>query len=70
MVQIEDWFQSQVPDSVFSACGGRGLVEAWYTTALYIEEILACAVESDIHLFLLMSWNHLTQLIAVSWIGF
>ena len=26
-------------------------MEAWYTTALDIEEVLAGAVESDIHLF-------------------
>ena len=29
MVQLESWFQSWVPDSVFSAGGGRGSVEAW-----------------------------------------
>ena len=50
MVQLEDWFRSWVPDSVFTAGGGRVSVEAWYTTALDIEEVLAGAVESDIHL--------------------
>ena len=29
MVQLEEWFKSWVPDSVFSAGGGRGSVEAW-----------------------------------------
>ena len=29
MVQLEDWFRSWVPDSVFSAGSGRGSVEAW-----------------------------------------
>ena len=51
MGQLEDWFQSWVPDSVFSAGGGRGSVEAWYTTALDIEEVLSRIVASDVHLF-------------------
>ena len=50
MVQLEDWFKSWEPDSVFSAGGGRGSVEAWYTSALDIEEVLAGATDSDIHL--------------------
>ena len=33
MWQLEGWFKSWVPDSVFSAGGGRGSVEAWYTSA-------------------------------------
>ena len=48
MGQLEDWFKSWVPDSVFSAGGGRGSVEAWYTSALDIEEVLT---DSDVHLF-------------------
>ena len=40
-----------VPSSVFSAGGGRSYVEAWYTTALDIEEVLFGAVDSDIHLY-------------------
>ena len=51
MGQLEDWFRSWVPDSVFSAGGGRSSVEAWYTTALDIEEVLSGVVDSDIHLF-------------------
>ena len=50
MVQLEAYFRSCVPDSVFSAGGGSS-VEAWYTTALDIEEVLSCVVESDLHLF-------------------
>ena len=46
-----DWFQSWVPDSVFSAGGGRGSVEAWYATALDIDELLTGATDSDVHLF-------------------
>ena len=37
MVQLERWFKSWVPDSVFGAGGGRGSGEAWYATALDIE---------------------------------
>ena len=51
MSQLEDWFRSWVPDSVFSAGGCRGSVEAWYTSALAIEEVLAGATDSHLHLF-------------------
>ena len=51
MVQLEDWFRSWVPDSVFSAGGGRGSVEAWYASSLDIEEVLAGAADSHVHLF-------------------
>ena len=51
MGQLEGWFRSWVPDSVFSAGGGRSSVEAWYTTALDIEEVLSGVVDSDRHFF-------------------
>ena len=51
MGQLEDWFKSWVPDSVFNAGGGRGSVEAWYTSSLDIEEVLAGAADSHVHLF-------------------
>ena len=51
MGQLEGWFKSLVPDSVFGARGGRRSVEAWYTTALDIEEVLSGATDSDVHLF-------------------
>ena len=51
MGQLEDWFKSWVPDSVFSAGCGRGSVEAWYTSALDIEEVLTGAADSHVHLF-------------------
>ena len=51
MVQLEVWFKSRVPTSVFSAGGGRGSVEAWYATALDIEEVLTGAADSHVHLF-------------------
>ena len=44
-------FKSWVPDAVFSAGGGRGSVEAWCTSALDIEEVLAGATDSHVHLF-------------------
>ena len=43
--QLEDWFRSWVPDSVFSAGSGRGSVEAWCTSALDIEEVLTGATQ-------------------------
>ena len=49
--QLDGWFKSWVPDSVFSAGGGRGSVEAWYTSALDIEEVLTGATVSHLHLF-------------------
>ena len=51
MNQLDAWFKSWVPDSVFSAGGGRGSVEAWYTSALDIEEVLFVAADSHFHLF-------------------
>ena len=51
MVQLERWFKSWVPDSVVSAGGGRGSVEAWYATALDIEEVLTGAADSHVHFF-------------------
>ena len=51
MGQLDGWFRSWVPVSVFSAGGGRGSVEAWYTSALDIEEVLAGATDSHLHLY-------------------
>ena len=51
MVQLEGWFKSWVPDFVSSAGGGRSSVEAWFSTALDIEEVLTGAVDSHVHLF-------------------
>ena len=51
MGQLRDWFTSWVPDSVFSAGGGRGSVEAWYTSSVDIDEVLAGAADSHVHLF-------------------
>ena len=51
MGQLVGWFRSWVPDSVFSAGCGRGSVEAWYTSALDIEEVLSGASDTHLHLF-------------------
>ena len=51
MVQLRDLFAFWVPDSVFSASGGRGSVEAWYSSSLDVEEVLAGAADSHVHLF-------------------
>ena len=51
MKQLEGWFQSWVPSSVYSAGNGRSSVQAWYTTALDIEEVLAGAVDTHVHIF-------------------
>ena len=51
MVQLEDGFKSWVLDLVFIAGGGRSSVEAWYSTALDIEEVRAGAVDSHVHVF-------------------
>ena len=51
MGQLDCWFQPWVPQSVFSAGGGRGPVEAWYSTSLDIEGVLSGAADSDVHLF-------------------
>ena len=51
MGRLEDWFRSWVPESVFSAGGGGGSVEAWYTSSLDIEEVLTGAADSHLHLF-------------------
>ena len=49
MGQLDGWFQTWVP--VFSAGCGRGSVEAWYTSALDIEEVLDGAADSHVHFF-------------------
>ena len=51
VLQFEDWFQSWVPGSVFSAGGGRSSVEAWHTAALDNEEVLSGVADFDVHLF-------------------
>ena len=49
MIQQKKWFRFWVPDWVYSAGGGRSSVEAWYTTALGIGDVLASAVYFHVH---------------------
>ena len=70
MIQLEAWFRLWVPDSVFSAGGGRSSVEAWHTTALDIEEVLSGAADSDVHLFVADVIKSCDTVDWVSWIGF
>ena len=51
MVHLEPWFKMWVPSCVFSAGGGRSSVQAWFTTALDIEEVFSGIVEGDVHIF-------------------
>ena len=51
LLHLGEWFRSWVPDSVFSTGGGRSSVEAWYSTALDLEESLSGALDSDVHIF-------------------
>ena len=53
-----------MPDSVFSAGGGRGSVE----TALDIEEVLAGATDSHLHLFVADVVKSFDTVDRVSWI--
>ena len=51
MVQLEDWFKSWVPDSVFSAGGGRGSVEAWFPLLLILRKVLLALLTPIFTLF-------------------
>ena len=48
---LRNGFYSWVPDSVFSAGKGVSSVDAWYATAIDIEEVLSQAGHSDFHIF-------------------
>ena len=65
MSQLDGWFRSWVPDSVFSAGSGRSSVEAWKTTAIDIEEVLSMFI-----FLLLMLLSPSIRLIGVFWIWF
>ena len=67
---LDSWLRSWLPLSVFSAGGGRGSVDAWYSTALDFEEVLCGLGESHVHVLLLMWLSPLTLLIVVFWISF
>ena len=64
MSQLDGWFKSWVPDSVFSAGAGRSSVEAWYSSSLDIEEVLSGAAHSHVHLFVA---GHFRLCLVPSW---
>ena len=70
MQQLEGWFESWVPSSVYSAGHGRISVQAWYTTALDIEEVLAGAVDTHVHSFVVDVAKSFDTVEGVPWIGF
>ena len=51
LAHLKDLFYSWVPDSVISAGKGVSSVDAWYATAIDIEEVLSQAGHSDFHIF-------------------
>ena len=48
---LKTGFLFWVPDSVFSAGKGVSSVDAWYATAIDIEEVLSQTRHSDFHIF-------------------
>ena len=50
-VPYQDWFESWLPKSVFSAGRGRSSVDAWYATALDIEECPGSEEDAHFHTF-------------------
>ena len=48
---LDSWLRSWLPLSVFSAGGGCGSVDAWYSTALDFEEVFTGFSESHVHVF-------------------
>ena len=57
LAHLKEWFSSWVPDSVFSAGKGVSSVDAWYATAIDIEEVLGHARHSDFHIFVVKSFD-------------
>ena len=51
LAHLREWFYSWVPESVFSAGKGVSSVDAWFATAIDIEEVLSRTGHSDFHIF-------------------
>ena len=49
LTHLKDWVKSWVPESVFSLGNGVSSVEAWFLTALDIEEVLSGACDDQLH---------------------
>ena len=65
LAHLGDWVASWVPDSVFSAGGGRCSVEAWYTADLDIKESFSGIADSDVDILVATLLSHLILLIVV-----
>ena len=48
---MDGWLRSWLPLFVFSAGGGRGSVDARYSTVLDFEEVLSALSDSHVHVF-------------------
>ena len=48
---LQEWCDSWLPTSVFSAGKGRSSVEAWYSTSIDIEEAIRGIIDDAVHLF-------------------
>ena len=46
---LRDWVEGWLPESVFSLCNGLSSVDAWFATALDIEEVLSGAGGDQLH---------------------
>ena len=60
---LREWVLGWVPQSVFSLANGLSSVEAWYSTALDVEEVLAGIGSDHFMSWSLMSSSLLTRLI-------
>ena len=60
LAHLKDWFYSWVPDFVFSAGKGVSSVDAWFATAIDIEEVLSQTGHSDFHIFVADAVRSLT----------
>ena len=49
LTRLKDWVQDWIPQSVFSLGNGGSSVEAWFSTALDIEEVLSGAGGDQLH---------------------
>ena len=71
---LREWVLGWVPQSVYSLGNGLSSVEAWYSTALDVEEVLAGIGSDQLHVWSLMSSSLLTRLIGpsltVPWVDF
>ena len=70
MGHLDGWFKSWVPDSVFSAGGGRGSVEACILLLLILKKFFLVLLSPMSTFLSLMLSSPLTRWIGVFWIVF